>query len=48
MHQLKILNATVGYINSLEEAMAYNENLLFNVTRKMEIQLDIYTQREEI
>jgi len=31
-HQLKILNTTIGHISSLEKA--YNENLLFNITRK--------------
>ena len=51
-HHLKILNATIGHISNLEKATAYiiyiyNQNLLLNVTRKMEMQLDIYTQRED-
>jgi len=40
---MQLLDTSVN----LEKATAYNENLLFNVTRKMEMQLDIYTQRED-
>ncbi|KYN29314.1 hypothetical protein ALC57_01254, partial [Trachymyrmex cornetzi] len=47
-HQLKILNATIGHISSLEKATAYNENLLLNVTKRMGMQLDKYTQREDL
>ncbi|KYN09183.1 hypothetical protein ALC57_18710 [Trachymyrmex cornetzi] len=47
-HQLKIMNATIGHINHLEKAIAYNEDLLSNVTTKMELQLARYTQRENL
>ncbi|KYN30751.1 hypothetical protein ALC56_14953, partial [Trachymyrmex septentrionalis] len=40
--------ATIEHISSLEKTTAYNENLLFNVMRKMKMQLDIYTQREDL
>ena len=47
-HQLKILNETIRHISSFEKVIAYNENLLFNVMRKMEMQLDIHMQREDL
>ncbi|KYN09450.1 hypothetical protein ALC57_18439 [Trachymyrmex cornetzi] len=47
-NQLKIINATIGHIDHLRKAVAYNENLLANITTKMELQLDKYTQREDL
>jgi hypothetical protein len=38
-NQLKIINATIGHIEKLEKTISYNENLMANVTRKLEEQL---------
>ncbi|XP_077282357.1 uncharacterized protein LOC143908537 [Temnothorax americanus] len=38
-NQLKIINATIGHMEKLEQTLSYNENLMANVTRKLEEQL---------
>ncbi|KYN12203.1 hypothetical protein ALC57_15635 [Trachymyrmex cornetzi] len=47
-NQLKIINATIDHIDHLRKAVAYNKNLLANITTKMELQLDKYTHREDL
>jgi len=34
-NQIKVLNATIGYIENLEKTLVYNENLLLNVTNSV-------------
>jgi len=38
-NQIKILNATIGHIENLEKTLVYNENLLLNVTNRIQQQL---------
>ncbi|XP_011630960.1 protein kinase C-like 1 [Pogonomyrmex barbatus] len=37
--QIKIINATIGHMDALEKTVSYNENILRNVTARMELQL---------
>ncbi|XP_071642152.1 uncharacterized protein [Temnothorax longispinosus] len=45
-NQLKIINSTIGHMEKLEQTLSHNENLLANVTRKMQDQFIQF--REEI
>jgi len=47
-NQLKILDATIGHTDRLEKILTYNENLLANTTRRMEVQLVRTAQQEDI
>jgi len=47
-NQIKILNATIGHIEDLEKTLIYNENLLLNVTNRIEEQLEKTIRRENI
>lgn len=47
-HQIKVLNATIGHIETLERSLAYNENLLANITTRMQLQVARLVRREEI
>ncbi|XP_071579737.1 uncharacterized protein [Temnothorax nylanderi] len=44
-NQLKIINATLGHMEKLEQTLSHNENLLANVTRKLH---DQFIHQEEI
>ena len=44
-NQLKIINSTINHMEKLEQMLSYNENLLANVTRKLQ---DQFIHREEI
>ncbi|KAL6265776.1 hypothetical protein P5V15_002588 [Pogonomyrmex californicus] len=46
--QIKIINATIGHMDALEKTVSHNENILGNVTARMELQLAKYTQREDM
>jgi len=45
-NQLKVLNATIGHIKSLEDTLNYNENLLINVTSRMQQQVRLYVGKK--
>jgi len=47
-NQLKILTGTIGYMDSLEKTLNYNENLLFNVTERMKAQLAKFSRQEDV
>lgn len=47
-NQLKVLQTTIGQMDKLSEAIYYNENLLRNVTTRMQQQLAKFTQREDL
>jgi len=47
-NQIKILNATIGHIENLERTLVYNENLLLNVTNRMQQQLTKTIRREDV
>jgi len=47
-NQLKILEGTIGHMDSLEKTLDYNENLLVNVTERMRSQLAKFSRQEDI
>jgi len=47
-NQLKILQGTIGHMDSLEKTLSYNENLLFNVTERMQSQLAKFSRQEDM
>jgi len=47
-NQLKILQGTIGHMDSLEKTLNYNENLLLNVTERMKSQLAKFSRQEDI
>jgi len=47
-NQLKVLNGTIGHMDSLEKTLTYNDNLLVNVTERMKSQLAKFSRQEDI
>jgi len=47
-NQIKVLNATIGHIENLEEILVYNKNLLMNVTNRMQQQITKTIRREDV
>jgi len=47
-YQIKVLNATIGHIETRERSIAYNKNLLANITTRMQQQVTRLIRREEI
>jgi len=46
-NQIKVLNATIGHIENLEKILICNENLLLNVTNRMQQQLAKTIRRKD-
>jgi len=47
-NQIKILNATIGHIKSLEETLNYNEDRITNVTKRIQKQIISAIRREDV
>jgi len=47
-NQIKILNATIGHIKSLEETLNYNEDRITNVMRRIQKQIINAVRREDV
>jgi len=48
LEQIKVLNTTIGHIENLEKTLVYNENLLLNVTNRMQQQLAKAIRQEDV
>ncbi|XP_024877655.1 uncharacterized protein LOC112458308 isoform X2 [Temnothorax curvispinosus] len=46
--QLKVINATIGHMEALEKSLYHNEQLMTNVTRRIQLDTALYAKREEI
>ncbi|XP_071643595.1 uncharacterized protein [Temnothorax longispinosus] len=46
--QLKVINATIGHMEALEKSLYHNEQLMTNVTRRLQLDTALYAKREEI
>jgi len=46
--QIKILNATIGHIKSLEETLKYNEDRITNVMTRIQKQIINIVHREDV
>jgi len=47
-NQIKILNATIGHLKSLEETLNYNEDRITNVTKRIQKKLISTVRREDV
>ena len=47
-HQIKIINATLGHIETLEQTLTHNENLLANITKRVQQRMSRLVRREEM
>ncbi|XP_024871226.1 uncharacterized protein LOC112454206, partial [Temnothorax curvispinosus] len=46
--QIKVINATIGHMEALEKSLYHNEQLMANVTRRIQLETALYAKREEI